>query len=110
MPNATNDLLLIGAGVAYNSTTILAGEQISPKIIWNKVQVSVPTTILLPPAASVPGQLFLLTNAGSTALITIQDAGGATINGQGFTQLSRPFQSVELISDGTQWFIKAAAG
>jgi len=66
-------------------------------------------TITLPEPASIPvGTLKRIKKTGASGTITVQSAGGATIDGAASYALSTQWKYVNLISDGVNWFVFAA--
>lgn len=63
-------------------------------------------TLNLPPAALVPGRIYVIkrTNSGANT-VTVDANGSETIDGALTHVLSPQWNSITIISDGTAWFI-----
>lgn len=65
-------------------------------------------TVTLPAAAAMSGQSINAIKTDSSAnVVTVKGAGSELINAANTTTLTAQYQAVELLSDGTQWFIAA---
>lgn len=62
--------------------------------------------VYLPPAADVPNQVFsVVTTLATGGGVEVFPDGSDTINGGGFYNLYTLYDSVTVISNGTEWFI-----
>lgn len=62
-------------------------------------------TLNLPTAANISGRTLIIKKVdSSTNLVTIDPSGAETIDGSSTYELGMQYQSVTLVSDGTNWF------
>jgi hypothetical protein len=61
-------------------------------------------TLTLPTAVGIVGQFFIIKNSG-TGVITVDGNGSETIDGVANKILSVQYQSITVLSDGTNWKI-----
>lgn len=61
-------------------------------------------TVTLPTSVGLEGQYFIIKNSGN-GIITIDGAGSETIDGQLNKLLAVQYESITVISDGTNWKI-----
>jgi|WetSurSiteA1Bulk_404760.scaffolds.fasta_scaffold00002_74 hypothetical protein len=61
--------------------------------------------VTLPTAAGIPGRVFTIKNIG-TGMITVKTTGGQNIDGESDMVISARYNSLSVISDGSNWFIK----
>lgn len=61
-------------------------------------------TVTLPTAVGIAGQYFIIKNSG-TGVITVDGDGSETIDGLANKILSVQYQSITVLSDGTNWNI-----
>ena len=94
-----------GAGPA---TTLTYAAKTSTYVIDNEDCVidctSGTFTVTLPTAVSIVGQYFIIKNSG-TGVITVDGNGAETIDGLANKILSVQYQSIIVLSDGTNWKI-----
>jgi len=62
------------------------------------------TTVTLPTASGHAGKSFTIKRAGATGTVTI--SAGQNIDSTNIQALSQQYEAIEVISDGTQWWIK----
>ena len=105
MAPGLQDPTLVGDGLRVRMATMPAAGTIPDKHLVTKFDAtSGPMTCTLPPASSVPGQVFLLKKVDSTAnVVTIAASGTDTIDGASSKRFTRQYQAMTLISDGTNW-------
>ena len=65
-------------------------------------------TVTLPPAASIDGKNYVIKNSGS-GVVTVATTSGQTIDGVSTKSLKNN-DSIEVISDGSNWIIAAGTG
>ncbi len=70
----------------------------------NVVLASNTITLTLPAAAGVAGRVYTIKNVG-TGVITVAGNGGENIDGAGSLNLAAQYDYVEIVSDGTQWYV-----
>ena len=61
-------------------------------------------SVTLPTAASIPGRTYVIKNSG-TGIITVICTGAETIDGSATMTLSSQYQSITVVSNGTNWAI-----
>lgn len=66
------------------------------------VLVSAAATISLPSSVGITGRLYRVTRTG-TGLVTIQPSGAETLSGSTPLVLTSQWDSVDFVSDGTNW-------
>jgi len=59
----------------------------------------------LPPAAIVTGQMFTIVKTVAVNSVILDGFGSETINGAATRTLTSQWESVLVISDGTQWLV-----
>ena len=62
-------------------------------------------TVNLPPAADVPGREYVIKKIDATANVTIDGDGAETIDGAATVVLTGQYDTVQIRSDGTEWWI-----
>ncbi len=62
-------------------------------------------TAALPPAAFVTGQMFTIVKTVAVNSVILDGFGSETINGAATRTLTSQWESVLVISDGTQWLV-----
>jgi hypothetical protein len=100
----TNKQVSADHTVAYN---VLATDS---TVLCNSTGGAV--SVLLPTSAGKTGRKFTIMDAagfGARNNITITPNGAETIDGLATSVLKEPFESVELVSNGSNWFTKEAA-
>ena len=65
-------------------------------------------TVTLPPAASIDGKNYVIKNSGS-GVVTVATTSGQTID-EASTKSLKNNDSIEVISDGSNWIIAAGTG
>ncbi len=71
---------------------------------------SAPSTLTLPDATTCAGRVYFIKNAsasGPAPLVTINATSSQTIDGIAAWLLDQPYESVILVSDGTNWQVSA---
>lgn len=65
-------------------------------------------TVTLPTAASASGVEILVLKKGTTGNVIIEGNGAETINGALNQTLTTQYESLKMVSDGTEWFVTEA--
>lgn len=63
-------------------------------------------TITLPPAGSWVGRVITVKQISATGTVTVDGDGSETIDGSADFPLATQYDSVTVISDGSNWFIE----
>lgn len=90
---------------AYRSVTV-TGNVVSGDYLIIADAAGGAITMTLPPAALVPGRIYVFKriNSGGNAVI-VDPSGAETIDGAATYTLSAQWNSVTIMSNGTAWFI-----
>jgi hypothetical protein len=62
-------------------------------------------TLTLPTAVGISGTVYTIKRTSASNNVTIDGAGAETIDGAATYVLTAQWQAVELISNGTSWFV-----
>ena len=66
-------------------------------------------TVTLPAASTRAGKIYKFIKTGASGTVTISRAGSDTINGATTQTITTQYQMVELVCDGTSWFLHRMA-
>ena len=115
-----SDSLSVGASTAGNSTLTVNGavgfgtQSVSDNVTLNESSyvfadtTSGKITVTLPAAASVPGRIYNVTKTASPYALTL-DGGGTNIDASpSYTFSSGNTGSIEVVSNGSQWWLLSA--
>lgn len=98
-----------GAGNAYKVVTVSANYTATRLETYIHVNAAAgPVTVTLPPAAAVgmTGRAYYIKKTDTTTNFVIVDPNGAElIDGSATAEIVQPRQSIQIVSDGTSWFI-----
>ncbi|MBF0246182.1 MAG: hypothetical protein HQL31_13095 [Planctomycetes bacterium] len=96
--------------LSYNVTSISSGNSYSPcteSVVIIDTTVGGNFTLSLPPVASNSGRILSVVRRDNLAQywVLIDPNGAETIDGAANKQLNSQYHSVQIVSDGTAWFI-----
>lgn len=102
-----DSMLQIDAALDVNTTTVTATTHTAANeyvILVDDDTAAAAVTVTLPPAAD-SNRKYYIKKLGSTASVTIDGDGAETIDGGTTAVLNSQYESLTLVSDGTEWWI-----